>query len=279
MKDGQISLTATAVALAREVTSPRADSRALLPVPVGLFSSMWRPSVAAAPLRLAARVMSGGLVDHLRLRTAAIDAAVADAFAAGCTQLVLLGAGLDARAHRLPSLGPVTVWEVDHPATQAAKRKRARSVPSPARRVRYVAVDFAHQDLQTRLLNSGFDPEKPAVWVWEGVTMYLPGSATEATLDAIAQMSAPGSALAMTFMLPKVLAGAGPQSLALGFFTMLSEPLVGAMSSEVAAARVKHIGWRVVSDTGAAQWARQFGGSQWPSVLFHAERLLIAASP
>ena len=72
--------------------------------------------------------------DIIPLRVAKVDAELGAAIEGGCRQLVLLGAGLDTRAYRMPSLAGIPVYEVDHPATQAYKRRKAsRSRRSPAR--------------------------------------------------------------------------------------------------------------------------------------------------
>ena len=88
-----------------------------------------------------------GMVDHVCLRTAAIDAAVVRAVEAGCRQLVILGAGLDGRAWRLNALREVDVYEVDHPDTQAEKRRRVDGLMQAASSVSFVPVDFARDRL------------------------------------------------------------------------------------------------------------------------------------
>ena len=77
-------------------------------------------------------------------RTVAIDEAVR---AAGCRQLVILGAGLDGRAWRMPELAGVTVFEVDHPATQAEKRSHRAELPEPVAAVTFVPVNFERDSL------------------------------------------------------------------------------------------------------------------------------------
>jgi methyltransferase (TIGR00027 family) len=147
------------------------------------------------------------------VRTRLIDDLVAEAVAAGARQLVLLGAGFDNRAYRLPgssgrggSSGPV-VFEVDHPATQATKRRR---VPVRLRAgVRFIAVDLASDDLSAALLGGGFDTAVPAVVVWEGVTNYLTAEAVDATLRGLAALLAPGSRIVFTYVDRAALDGTG----------------------------------------------------------------------
>ncbi len=293
MRDGSSSQTAAAVALARAATGAGAVDRALLPyalLPGHAAPGLARRLLDAMPspgdvgrgsrwLRSAsvsARVLSGGLVDHLRLRTAAIDAAVTEGVARGCERLVLLGAGLDARAHRLEGLGGVDVWEVDHPDTQRTKIRAAAQLPLRARAVRYVPVRFGEQDLAARLLESGWEAGVPTVWVWEGVTMYLQPGASAATLASVAELSAPGSLLAMTYARPTLLPGVLSNALAGRVFSAIGEPLVGLHTRAEAAALVQSAGFAPRTDTGARRWAAAHGGSWRASALFHAERLLIA---
>ncbi len=276
MRDDQASLTATAVALARVAHAPALASRVLLPTGAAELAALWAAPGLGKPLRLMAKLLSGGLVDHLRLRTAAIDVAVEAAIAAGATQVVLLGAGLDARAHRLPGLGEVTVWEIDHPATQGQKRRRARRLTPRAAAVRYVPVDFSVDDLQERLDAAGLPAAEPSVWVWEGVTMYLPPAATRATLAAIDALSPPGSVLAMTYMQPQLLRGEAAQAAALRLFARLGEPLIGGMSAETAGALIAATGWSTEADTGVRDWTAAHGGHWLASAMFGSERLLVA---
>jgi methyltransferase (TIGR00027 family) len=122
----------------------------------------------------------------------------------GISQYVILGAGLDSFAQRHPeSLSRLTVFEVDQPETQAWKRQRLAELgfPSPAS-LKWVPVNFEAGDSWLQeLTRHGFDSKKPAVIASTGVSMYLTKEAVVATLRQIAKL-APGSILAMTFLLP-----------------------------------------------------------------------------
>jgi methyltransferase (TIGR00027 family) len=122
------------------------------------------------------------------------DVAV-DGLAAGRRDYVLLGAGLDTFAWRHPRAGEFTVWEVDHPSTQAWKRGalRRHGLAEPAH-VRFVPADLAAAAVEDLGL-----PDL-ATWNWLGVTMYLEPSATQAVLRAIAAGS-PGTTLVVNFLL------------------------------------------------------------------------------
>lgn len=111
------------------------------------------------------------------------------------TQVVVLGAGLDARAARLAHEG-VRFFEVDQPATQKEKLARLGHLPGyPRDAATYVACDFEKDDFLDRLAKNGFDPACPALILWEGVTYYLPEPAIRATLRRVSTGCEPRSVL------------------------------------------------------------------------------------
>ncbi|MER7792759.1 class I SAM-dependent methyltransferase [Streptomyces sp. NPDC097640] len=136
-----------------------------------------------------------------------IEDLVAEQADRGVAQYVILGAGLDTFAQRRPEIASrLRVFEVDQPGPQAWKRHRLAElgygVPDW---LHLVPVDFeAGGSWLEQLAAVGFDPGRPALIVSTGVTMYLTKDATAATLRQIAGL-APGSMLAMTFMLPTEL--------------------------------------------------------------------------
>lgn len=137
-----------------------------------------------------------------------IEDLIAEQAAAGVGQYVLLGAGLDTFAQRRPELASrLQVFEIERPGPQAWKRGRLTvlgfGVPDW---LHLVPVDFESGDSwRTKLVAAGFDPAKPAVLASTGVSMYLSRETNAATLREIAGM-APGSTLAMTFLVPPELA-------------------------------------------------------------------------
>jgi methyltransferase (TIGR00027 family) len=137
-----------------------------------------------------------------------IEDLVAEQAARGVGQYVILGAGLDTFAQRRPEFASrLLVFEVDRPGPQAWKRQRlvdlGFGIPSF---LRLVSVDFEAGDAWwERLAASGFDDGRRAVVASTGVSMYLSKDAIAATLGQVAAL-APGSTLAMTFMLPFELA-------------------------------------------------------------------------
>jgi methyltransferase (TIGR00027 family) len=286
MREDRPSITASAVAFARGVASlpgrsaPSHDpiAKELLRPPLGALLRGLEPiSERTGAVALALRIASLGLVDHLALRTAAIDEVLNEACGGERTQLVILGAGLDARAYRLPVLSNVTVFEVDHPATQRFKRSRVRTLEPIARALRFVAVDFEHERLGARLEEEGHDSSIPTVWVWEGVVPYLPLSATRDTLTQIASRSAASSILAVTYVTNEdrwLARLARPVHAA---FRLLGEPLRGVTTRERFHELLAEAGWHVKEDTSPHDWHARYGYAI-DALLTLGERLVVAES-
>jgi methyltransferase (TIGR00027 family) len=216
MKEDHESSTAAYMALFRAVESARpAEGRlftdplasALLPTSLRLVADVARLPVIgrAVPAILDLgwpRTRSSGVV-----RTRLIDTMVQEALANGATQLVLLGAGYDSRAYRLPLAHDVTVFEVDHPSTQRAKRSRLGASGTSVDHVRFVGVDFELDNVATRLADSGFDGRARSIVVWEGVISYLSGSAVHDNFEFISGICSPGSRLIFTYVDGRALDG------------------------------------------------------------------------
>ena len=140
-----------------------------------------------------------------RLFTAARSRIAEDALARaverGVRQVVILGAGLDTFALRNPHAARISIFEVDHPATQAWKRQRlvgAELAPPPW--LTFVPVDFERDDLQQKLSSAGFQRTSVAFFTWLGVVPYLTRDAIDDTLGYIA--SVPNSEVVFDYSEP-----------------------------------------------------------------------------
>lgn len=280
MRDGLPSGTSFLVAFARglgvdeRVLDPLAPD--LLPRWMARLATM--PAIlgpAAATYRRAVRAATFGLVDHNVLRTQAIDAHVMHALQSGVRQLVILGAGMDARAWRLDALQNATVFEVDHPATQQYKRERVAEKTPPAD-IRYVAVNFEQERFTERLQSAGFRPTDCSIWIWEGVTMYLPLAAVHDTLGQLTRLAAEGSLLAMTYRVPGSLPfGAVGRTAIPALFVAAGEPLKSTLEpSELASVLAPD--WDVTYDEDARGWRALTASAAAPSRAFVSERLAVA---
>jgi methyltransferase (TIGR00027 family) len=119
----------------------------------------------------------------------------------GIDQYVIMGAGFDTFAlRRADAVGRLHVFEIDFPDVQALKRERIKKAERvPAQIPTFVPVDFESMNITTALAASGFDPEKPSVWSWMNTIPYLTNEATEATLEEVSRLMAPGSRIVLNY--------------------------------------------------------------------------------
>ena len=181
---------------------------------------------------------------------------------AGTRQVVLLAAGLDARALRLGWPCGTTVFEVDQPRVLGFKDEVIDSVGGTptARRVR-VPVDLRH-DWPAALAAAGFDPQLPTAWLAEGLLPYLPADAERLLFERVHALSAPGSRIAVEH-----IGGIGDRLAADPYLRSLSERLFGTdvrglffdePRTEDPHTRLRRYGWRVTSRR-AADVAADYG--------------------
>jgi methyltransferase (TIGR00027 family) len=132
----------------------------------------------------------------MAVRTRHFDKLFTDAATDGVRQAVILAAGLDARAYRLPWPDGTTVFEIDQPAVIEFKSRTLADLGAQPRADRMtVAVDL-RDEWPKALRDNGFDPSQRTAWTAEGLLIYLPPEAQDLLFDRIDELSAPGSSLA-----------------------------------------------------------------------------------
>ncbi len=217
MRKGQASRTAAYMALFRALESSLPESTRLFDDPLARAFLSWPLSAVAGlaavpglgralPWIIDRRVpgaRSSGVA-----RTRFIDDAIAAGLREHLEQVVILGAGFDSRAYRLPDLRGVTVFEVDHPDTLAIKRSVLERVSVAPPNVRFVPTDFNQRDLPLAMTSAGYRESARTFFLWEGVTNYLTEAAVDATLRWCARAS-PGSQLLFTYVHRDVLTKPG----------------------------------------------------------------------
>lgn len=137
---------------------------------------------------------------QLVLRARYAEDRLAAAIVRGVRRLVILGAGFDTFAYRQPAWArPLRILEVDHAATQAAKRERlaAAGVLPPAN-LAYAQIDFERESLAEGLARQGVTPAEPVFFTWLGVSMYLKDEAVNAVWRTVAGFPA-GSEIVFDF--------------------------------------------------------------------------------
>jgi methyltransferase (TIGR00027 family) len=214
-----------------------------------------------------------------------IEDLVVEQAGCGISQYVILGAGLDTFAQRRPEVASgLKVFEVDRPGPQAWKRQRlielGFGIPSF---LRFVPVDFEAGDAwRQRLETAGFDAGQPTVVASTGVSMYLTKDAVAATLRQVAAL-APGSMLAMTFLLPLELADPevrpglemaekGARASGTPFLSFFTPPEMLALAREAGFRKVQHVSAALLAER---YFAGRTDGFRPPS---NAEELLVATA-
>ena len=222
MDEGRPSATAQRVAVRRAahqlVDSPRVfDDPLAVPI-IG--------ETAKAELRRSLgderAVWNQALRAFVVARSRYAEDGLAEAHAGGVRQYVVLGAGLDTFGCRNP-WPDLRAFEVDHPSTQAWKRRRitlAGIAPPPT--LAFAPVDFETRSLDAGLSAAGFDFGRPAFVSWLGVIMYLTEAAAFETLRLVARLPA-GSGIVFDFSVPP------------GQMSLVSRMALQAMAKRVAA--------------------------------------------
>ena len=211
-----------------------------------------------------------------RLPEDTVERAVAD----GMRQYVILGAGLDSFAYRRGDLlDRLRVFEVDHPASQAWKRRRLDELGvSPPPNLVFAAVDFEHQTLRAGLEAAGFDFRAPAVFSWIGVTMYLTIEAIEATLATVAACPA-GSRLVLTYNRPRsALAGMGleTETVIAGIAGEMGEPIITRFEPDEIEQLLRDRGFDQIEHFGPDEAVRTYFAGRDDVRFGGAQRLVVA---
>jgi len=215
MKGGKPSFTAEIDAVIRAVETDKPESEQICndPFAISFVGAANRLIGAIPPLRKLALLYLEKkhpfILDCIPARTRYIDEYVNDRIDDDIQQLIILGAGYDSRAYRIEKLkDKVTVFEVDHPATQKLKIekvwKKLGFLPSD---VVYVPIDFEREKLQQRMFQCKYDMNKKSLFIWEGVTPLISAEAVDETLHFVANNSGQGSSIIFNYILKSVVDG------------------------------------------------------------------------
>jgi methyltransferase (TIGR00027 family) len=201
-----VSMTAVGVAAIRAAETSRSDRLFDDPCATGFVeaAAYRRPGASAHPTEDEVR-RRRGLITWVTVRTRFLDDVVTAACAGACRQVVIVGAGLDARAYRLNWPRGTRLWELDLPEVLAFKEMVVQAegwVPRCERVT--VEVDLAG-DWGRRLEAAGFDALAPVVWLAEGLLAYLSAAVRDSLLSRLAELSTPGSRLGVTLAAPERL--------------------------------------------------------------------------
>lgn len=272
------SVTAEAVCFFRALEALRPAPRRVLHDPFArlFLRRSWR-SALERPLVAGVLTSGSSLTDFAAMglqrmvaaRHRFIDDALVAFLLSGGEQVVVLGAGFDARALRFATLlGERRIIEVDFPATQERKRRRLERAVAHGHlsedQVAHIAwspIDFEHQTLEQGLLAGVFRPGLRTFFAWEGVSMYLTPETVVATLATLARVSAPGSELALDLWSPPesrhpvaILRRSGAR-----FLALLGEPLRFSLGPDATPQFFATHGFSVGSLLDGRGLARRYG--------------------
>jgi methyltransferase (TIGR00027 family) len=210
----------------------------------------------AAALALVVRELAPGPAMTLSRARYAEDS-LEEAVGLGVKQYVVLGAGFDTFAFRRPELlERLQVFEVDHPITQAFKRRRLAELgwEQPAQ-LHFVPVDFEQETLTEALTRSSYDPRALGFFSWLGVTYYLTRDAVSATLRSIAGLSPADTAVVFDYLDTDAFVperAAKRIQVMLEAFRQQSMPLITGFDPSTLSAGLAQLGLRLHEDLSPA---------------------------
>ena len=215
MKQGKPSMTAMGAAAFRAVESMKPSNIRVCYDPYAdIFPSP--PLRAIRKSRTLTRIVMfyfniklPGIFNEIVARTRYIDDRVILSMNEGMTQLVIIGAGYDTRAHRIPNIKEsMRPFEIDHPITQRLKISRLNQILGKmSDHVTYVPVDFEKQNLWNALDQSGYDYSQKTLFIWEGVSMYITPEAVDQTLSFVVTNSIKGSGIIFNYCFQSLVDG------------------------------------------------------------------------
>ncbi len=292
MKQGQPSITAEFIALFRALESSRRPrDRRRFEDPFA--SRFLRPSLkAAAGFALIPglgelvpwfidRTWAGARASAVA-RTLYIDEALAAALAGGLEQTVILGAGYDTRAGRIPGMDRLRVFEVDHPDTQKAKKDKLTEIlGSLPAHISFVAADFTSPGFAEVMAAAGFNPAVRSFFILEGVVSYLPEKAIDAVFRWVSASAPAGCRLVFTYtdheapLSPREARGRKRQ---LAILNRVGEKHTAGLTRGRLPDFLRERGFKLVEDAGAEEYCARYLGPEGLQVSRHSRIAVVQVS-
>lgn len=290
MKSDSAIKSALAPAAVRAIESYRPRKERLFDdgFAIGFLPPVWRgiievlrlPGLGSAVLAMRERQFPG-VMGNLFCRTRFIDDALRDALAKGLDQVVILGAGFDSRAYRMPGIEQTSVFEVDHPAPQAEKQARLKrmlgTLPS---HVTFVPIDFDRQELEDAMAAAAFRTGARTFFIWEGVTQYITAEAVDATFRYVSRAAAIGSKILFTYIRRGIVDGSARSAADQKLVSVLQRvgmPWVFGLDPTELAQYLAERGLKLIKDVGASDYqARYLDPIGRKMNVFEGERIALA---
>ncbi len=209
MQKEKPSLSAAGVAGFRAIEAEKPDSDRIVYDP---YAHIFTPGGLGWPI--SRWIIKSGLYErmapganaYILLRERYIDDFLKGELGPGLKQVVILGAGYDTRAYRIPGIEKTRVFEVDERATQNRKKELLVKVVNPVPTfVSFVPVNFNTESLGAALHGAGYDENAKTAFIWQGVTYFLTSEGVDKTLAFIAGKSGEGSTVVFDYMYNETL--------------------------------------------------------------------------
>lgn len=272
MKTEGISRTAEGVAVVRAIESCRSKRDRLFEDLLArgfVKNPFWRwiidlmniASIRTALLALRDRQFPG-VIGGLICRTRYIDDALQDALREGFKQVVILGAGFDSRAYRIPGVEKARVFEVDHPRTQIWKQKcLKRMLGTLPSHVTFVPIDFDQQELKNEMMKASFRTNVKTFFIWEGVSQYITEEAVDATFRYVTCASAPDSKIVFTYIHRDIIDGSARSELGHKLVSLaqrVGEPWFFGFNKEELPRYLDERGFVPIEDVGNLEYKKRY---------------------
>jgi methyltransferase (TIGR00027 family) len=193
-------------------------------------------------------MISRPLYGYFIARSAFIDEAFARAIQRQMPQIVFLGAGYDTRAMRYQNVvGATRIFEVDAVSTQNRKKSlfHSMNIPIPPQ-VTFIGMNFRTESLIEKLKEAGFNRSMTTLFIWEGVTYYLPQETIDRTLELLRDNSASGSGLCFDYAAKRL------DSINAG------EPFLSWMNPATVQNYLEQYGFRLIAHLDAAEMSARY---------------------
>ena len=196
-----------------------------------------------------------GAFGYFNARTQYFDEVLLQEARAGLEQVVILGAGFDSRSLRFSeAMRTARVFEVDMPEVLTLRTEHLVGNQNTTASAIAVPIDFERDDLGEALRERGYASAARTLFLWEGVTYYLPEAAVRAVLSLVASQSGPGSSILFDYVTRAFVdgdyGGYGARRLAAGWRRLGN---VNRFGVDDIAAFIRPTGLRVRSDIDARE--------------------------
>jgi methyltransferase (TIGR00027 family) len=183
---------------------------------------------------------------------------------AGLKQVVILAAGMDARAFRLHWPLETRLYELDRPEVLAVKDEVLASADArPACERHALGVDLGHPSWAEALLDAGYEDWEPSVWLVEGLLFYMTGDAVQTLLSVAGTLAVPRSLLGLDLVNRDLLTSPTMRPLLAAFAQRDASGRFGVNNPE---ALLGEYGWNA-EVTQSGEWAANYGRWAYPVAL------------